>query len=117
VDGTVRLWDARSGQPRSVLRGHAGLVYGVALSRDGQLVASSGVDGTVRLWLTTSGACVRILRDDRRFERVDITGLTGVTEAQWRALLALGAREIRQEADLPPTDWGHASSSTSGPSN
>jgi hypothetical protein len=30
---------------------------------------------------------------DRRFERLDITGLTGLTSAQRAALLALGARE------------------------
>jgi len=33
------------------------------------------------------------LRPERRYERLDITGLTGVTAAQRAALLALGARE------------------------
>jgi WD40 repeat protein/transcriptional regulator with XRE-family HTH domain len=93
VDGIVRLWDARAGQPLAVLRGHTGVVYGVALNRDASLVVSTGVDGTIRLWDARSGACQRILRDDRRFERVDITGLTGVTDAQWRVLVALGAVE------------------------
>src|SRR5205814_990534 len=91
VDGTVRLWDARSGQPMGIFRGHAGLVYGVALNTDGQLVVSSGVDGTVRIWTPATGGSLRVLRDDRQFERVDITGLTGVTDAQWRSLVALGA--------------------------
>jgi hypothetical protein len=36
---------------------------------------------------------VRILRDDRRYERVDITGLTGIAEAQRGTLFALGAME------------------------
>jgi hypothetical protein len=31
------------------------------------------------------------LRPERRYERLDITGLTGVTEAQRAALLVLGA--------------------------
>jgi hypothetical protein len=47
----------------------------------------------VRLWEAASGACLRTLRSDRRYERLDITGLTGVTEAQRAVLLALGATE------------------------
>jgi hypothetical protein len=38
-----------------------------------------------------SGACLHTLRVDRSYERLDITGLTGVTAAQQAALLALGA--------------------------
>ncbi len=38
-----------------------------------------------------SGSCLRTLRSDRRYERLDITGLTGVTAAERAALLALGA--------------------------
>jgi WD40 repeat protein/transcriptional regulator with XRE-family HTH domain len=92
-DGTVRLWEAGTERPLATLHGHTGGVWGVALSGDGRLIASSGDDGTVRLWAPSTGACLRVLRDDRRYERVDITGLTGVTEAQRQVLLALGATE------------------------
>jgi hypothetical protein len=34
-----------------------------------------------------------VLRSARRYERVDITGLTGITAAQRAALLALGGVE------------------------
>jgi WD40 repeat protein len=93
VDGTVRLWEAPSGQLIATLHDHTGGVRGVALSGDGRLVASGGEDGTVRLWDAGSSAGLRTLRSDRRYERLNISGLTGVTEAQRAALLALGAIE------------------------
>src|SRR5262249_33161772 len=34
----------------ATLEGHSGTVYDVALSADGQLLASGGTDGMVRLW-------------------------------------------------------------------
>jgi WD40 repeat protein len=68
-------------------------VRGVALSADGQLVASGSYDGTVKLWEAKSGACVRTLQPEPRYERLSITGLTGITDAQRTALLALGAVE------------------------
>ena len=122
-DGTVRLWslaDVRpgeetrlgtraSGVPPSAglvqrlpggrllatLQGHTGGVRGVALSADGRLLASGSQDGTLRLWEASTGAHLNTLRSDRRYERVDITGLTGVTAAQRASLLALGAVDHR----------------------
>jgi hypothetical protein len=41
----------------------------------------------------SNAGCLRVLRSDLRYERMDITGVTGVTEAQRAALLALGASE------------------------
>ncbi len=93
TDGTVRLWEASSGHPLATLQGHTGGVFGVVLSASGQLLASSGFDGTVRLWDAKTGTHLRTLRAERRYERLDITGLTGVTSAQRAALLALGAVE------------------------
>jgi WD40 repeat protein len=98
VDGTVRLWDADSGTSLVTLAGHSGVVWSVALSGDGQLAASGGDDGIVRLWNTNSGAALRTLRSDRHYQRLDITGLSGITEAQRTALLALGAIEQPEAA-------------------
>jgi WD40 repeat protein len=92
-NGMVRLWAASTGQPLATLQGHAGGVWGLALSADSHLLASGGEDGTVRLWQVSSGRCLHVLRSARRYERVDITGLTGITAAQRAALLALGAVE------------------------
>ena len=58
VDGTIRIWDARTGQPVGTpLRGHAGGVFRLAYRPpDGRYLASTGVtDGKVRVWDTSDG--------------------------------------------------------------
>jgi WD40 repeat protein/transcriptional regulator with XRE-family HTH domain len=90
TDGTVRLWQVSTGEPIATLRGHSGTVAAVAVSAGGELAASGSFDGTVRLWNPRTGACVRALRPERRYERLDITGLTGTTDAQRQALVVLG---------------------------
>ena len=106
TDGTVRLWETDSGRLLATVQGHTGVVWAVALSVEGHILASGGVDGTVRLWRARSGTCLRTLRPERRYERLDITGLTGITDAQRTALLALGAVEKheppRATVRMPP---------------
>jgi WD40 repeat protein len=57
-DKTVRVWDARTGQPRGQpLRGHERFVHSVSLGvMDGDPVVVSGsYDKTVRLWDARTG--------------------------------------------------------------
>ena len=82
-DGIVRLWDVGSGALLASLRGHTGQIYGVAFLGNERVVSGS-IDGTIRFWDVGSGACVRTLRADRRYERMDITGVTGISEGPAR---------------------------------
>ncbi|HWE60261.1 MAG TPA: tetratricopeptide repeat protein, partial [Chloroflexota bacterium] len=107
-DGSVRIWEAPSGRALATLHGHSGTLWAVALSADGALVASGSIDGTVRLWEASSGTSLGILRAERSYERLDVTGLTGVTEAQRAALLALGAVEQVSTDDAQHTSAGAA---------
>jgi WD40 repeat protein len=105
-DGLVKLWEVPGGRLLATLEGHTGGLRGVALSGDGRLVASCSHDGTVMLSEVRRRTPLRTLRADRRYERLDITGLTGVTEAQRAALLALGAIEQALASSGAPAGAG-----------
>jgi WD40 repeat protein len=92
-DGNVRIWEVDSGRLTATLEGHTGGVWCVAMNGDGRVVASGSFDGSLRLWNGTTGTSLRTLAGDRRYERMDITGLTGITDAQRGVMGALGAVE------------------------
>ncbi|HYV34765.1 MAG TPA: WD40 repeat domain-containing protein [Gemmataceae bacterium] len=62
LDGTVKLWDAKTGKELKTLKGHAGQVYCVAFNHDGTLLASSGHDKSIRLWNVKDGKTVKQLQ-------------------------------------------------------
>ena len=93
VDTTVHVWDALKGSLTQTLRGHSAVADGVALSKDGRLIASCGDDGAVKLVGRAEWRMLTYIFNDRLYQRMDITGLAGVTDIQRDALLALGAFE------------------------
>src|SRR5947207_304478 len=54
-DNSVRLWDARTWEPRHRLRGHKGKVSFLAFGPENGTLASVSHDKTVRLWDTRTG--------------------------------------------------------------
>jgi WD40 repeat protein len=92
LDGVLRVREASTGRSLATIQGIGG-IHALSLSADGHLLVSGGSDGTVRLWEASTGALLRTLHGERRYERLDVTGLTGITNAQRTAFLALGAIE------------------------
>jgi WD40 repeat protein len=90
-DQTVRLWDVTTGRCIRTLTGHTSEIYSVSFSPDGQTVASGCADQTARLWDASTGECLKILRAPGLYEGMNITGVTGLSEAQKATLIALGA--------------------------
>jgi hypothetical protein len=84
-DKTVRIWDAATGQQRTVLTGHTGGVTALAIAPDGTWLASGSEDKTVRIWDAATGQ-----------QRTVLTGpISGVTalaiapDGTWLAIALL----------------------------
>ncbi|TFI56132.1 WD40 repeat domain-containing protein [Mastigocladus laminosus UU774] len=86
------IWDINAAQ-HQILDGHSNWIFSVAFSPDGQTLASGSQDETIRLWSTNTGECLGVLRPDRPYEGMNITGATGLINGQKEMLQALGAIE------------------------
>jgi WD40 repeat protein len=58
-DNTLRLWNLKNGTMLKTMKGHRTWVQGVAVSRDGQLIASSDIAGVLIAWNGETGECLR----------------------------------------------------------
>jgi WD40 repeat protein/transcriptional regulator with XRE-family HTH domain len=92
-DGMLHWWDVERGECVQALQAHQGTVQSLKVSPDGRLLASGGDDGAITIWELASGKQLRTLRRDRPYERLDISGAKGLTQAQRASLAALGAIE------------------------
>ncbi|HEY4387259.1 MAG TPA: XRE family transcriptional regulator, partial [Ktedonobacteraceae bacterium] len=99
-DGNLRWWEVESGKCLAMRKAHQGAVHALKISPDGRLLSSCSEDGTIKVWNLQRTELVRTLRRDRPYERLNITGIRGVTEAQKATLFALGAFE--EDGDTPP---------------
>ncbi len=92
-DGILRWWNPDNGQCILSRPGHEGPIQSLRASPDGHRLASCGDDGAIRIWEMETGDPVTTLRRDRPYERLDITGIKGLTDGQKRALKLMGAVE------------------------
>ncbi|MFC1766587.1 LamG-like jellyroll fold domain-containing protein, partial [Planctomycetota bacterium] len=72
-NNVVKIWDAETGEQRTVLRGHDYRVSAVVYSPDGKYIASSSRKKIIKIWDTATGAELMKLEDE---EARDIRSLT-----------------------------------------
>ncbi|MFL5653782.1 MAG: WD40 repeat domain-containing protein [Ktedonobacteraceae bacterium] len=89
-DGVLRWWDVERGE---CVQTRQGTVQSLKASPDGRRLSSCGDDGAITIWDLASGEHLRTLRRDRPYERLTITGIRGLSEAQKASLRAVGAFE------------------------
>jgi len=99
-DGKLSWWEVQSGKCLAMRKAHQGAVHALKISPDGRLLSSCSEDGAIKVWNLQNTELVRTLQRDRPYERLNITGIRGLTEAQKATLRALGAME---DAPVPST--------------
>lgn len=92
-DHTVKILDSVTYQPQMILQGHKRPVWGIDFSQDGQSIITCSDDETIKVWVIETGHCVKTLSAERPYERLNISGVKGLTLAQKQSLFALGAFE------------------------
>lgn len=61
-NGEIKLYDFPHYQHQFTLPGHKVLIWTIAFSDDGCLLASGSIDHTIKVWNLKSGSCVQTLR-------------------------------------------------------
>lgn len=92
-NGIMSWWETENWTCLAVRKEHRGNVRSISISSDGRTAASADHDGIIIIWDMEQVVPLHTLRPDRPYERLDISGIQGITEAQKTTLRALGAVE------------------------
>jgi WD40 repeat protein len=93
ADGTVRLWDATTGEEQMVLIGHTASVVDVTFGPEGRRLASVSLDGTMRVWAVDIDDLLAIARAGIDRE---------LTDAECRAYIGFGCPPAAAPQRLSP---------------
>jgi hypothetical protein len=109
ADGTVRLWDAATGEAKAVLKGHGGPVGGLAFHPAGRVLASGGgpetapfekpKDQEIRLWDVATGRNAGIIPVPAQWHsalQFSPDGATLFANGKGGAILAFDATSLNQ---------------------
>jgi WD40 repeat protein/cellulose biosynthesis protein BcsQ len=92
-DKTAKLWNVSTGGYIRTFPGHTNEVRSVAFSKNGELFTASK-DGTIRRWNIKTGEHIKDpISDEKLYEGMDISGVSGLSDLQKQSLKVLGAIE------------------------
>jgi WD40 repeat protein len=96
---TIQVWDLATQKCIQTLTGHTNVVSSVVFhptppDNYPDLLISASYDETIRYWNVETGECLQVLRPDRIYEGMNITGVTGLTAGSIATLKSLGAIDI-----------------------
>ena len=91
TDQSLAIWHPDTGEYQNLLQAHRRWIMDIAFSPDGQYFATGGTDEIIKLWNPQTGEYCKTLSSDRPYEGMNITEVTGLSEAQKVTLQALGA--------------------------
>jgi WD40 repeat protein len=90
-NGVLKLWDVATGECLYAIQGHTSWIRSIAFSPDGTKIVTGSNDSIIRVWDTVTHECHQVLRAERPYEQMNITGVTGLTQSQLQSLQTLGA--------------------------
>lgn len=91
-DQTIRLWKVETGELIGRIQNYSKVTC-VSYQPGGTTIAASGSNGTIKFWDAQTRQYLKMLRSERPYEGMNITGTMGLTSAQKEKLKALGAIE------------------------
>ncbi|MEM7552540.1 MAG: NB-ARC domain-containing protein [Cyanobacteria bacterium P01_A01_bin.84] len=92
LGNSIKLWSIGTGECKQTFQGHTQEVIDLAWSYDGKILVSGSLDETIKIWDVNTGNCLHTLRSKRPLEGMNITGVTGMTEATLVTLQNLGVK-------------------------
>ena len=96
-DRTLRLWNIHNKDHCRILQETPHRVWSIAFSPDSKTIVTSHGTAGINLWDVRTGKCLKVFKSPKPYEDMDITGVTGLTEAQKANLKTLGATEKIKE--------------------
>lgn len=90
-DTKIYLWDIATWNCFRTITEHTADVTGLAFHPQRPILASGSEDETIHLWDIANGTRLSTLKGQRPYEGMDITGVTGLTDAERTSLVSLGA--------------------------
>jgi sterol desaturase/sphingolipid hydroxylase (fatty acid hydroxylase superfamily) len=94
-DGTLKVWDVRTGKEQFTLKGHTRAVRSVGISGDAKRIVSGSFDRTVKVWDVQT-----------RSEKLTLKGHAGAVLSV--AISSDGSRIVSGSADLTAKVWDAA---------